>query len=209
MSQSFPTLAIGLMVREAPSVLQRFARYHLDLGVDRIYFVHDGTAADLPESELDFGDGYRDRVTVLGSDDDVWPATTGTRPADHAKRQETVLKYLHGRCECDWLICVDADEFLVPDTSLAETFAAVPDAADSIRAHWAMRDGAAVSKAAATVLSNTPGITVAHFDAISYDRWKQKFEIRKTVTIGGARRRRLACWSAPGPSIPPQIWTGH
>lgn len=59
---------------------------------------------------------------------------------------------------------------------------------DYVAAHWGEIGGEIVSRPAAQALGQSETLRVAHFDAISFARWRDKFAHRRRVSIGDRRR---------------------
>ncbi|WP_246039865.1 glycosyltransferase family 2 protein [Sulfitobacter sabulilitoris] len=89
----------------------RFAAYHIDAGAHRLYIFLDDAN---PQAYAALKAHPKVRVTTC---DAAWWAKRGGRPAKHQVRQSVNATHAYNRkAEVDWLIHMDADEFLVSDT---------------------------------------------------------------------------------------------
>jgi hypothetical protein len=106
----------------------RFAAYHLEAGAHRLYLYLDD---DNPTAYAALKAHPKVRVTTC---DATWWQSQGGRPKKHQVRQTKNATHAYNRgAEVDWLIHMDADEFLVPDRPVAEVLAALPDDTPAVR----------------------------------------------------------------------------
>lgn len=99
----------------------KFAAYHLDRGAHRLYIYLD---AENPTAFAALK--AHPKVRVIRCDDSYWKASGG-RPKKHQVRQTYNATRAYGRrVEVDWLIHMDVDEFLWPDSSVGDILAAIP-----------------------------------------------------------------------------------
>lgn len=99
----------------------RFAAYHLDRGAHRLYIYLD---ADNPTAFAALKAHPKTRVTLC---DNAYWQQAGGRPKKHQARQTRNATHAYNRrVEVDWLIHMDVDEFLWPDTKVADILAALP-----------------------------------------------------------------------------------
>ncbi|MFT4959750.1 MAG: hypothetical protein ACI92Z_000826, partial [Paracoccaceae bacterium] len=100
-----------------------FAAYHLDRGAHRLYIYldDDNQAAFVPLKA-------HPKIRVTLCNDAHWKKLGG-RPKKHQVRQTLNATHAYNRrAEVDWLIHMDVDEFLWPETGVADTLAALsPD----------------------------------------------------------------------------------
>ncbi|KKT62473.1 MAG: LigA [Candidatus Giovannonibacteria bacterium GW2011_GWC2_44_9] len=96
------TVAILMSVRDEESYVDLNIQYHLDLGFDYIFIVNH-CSTDNTNKILNL---YKDnsRVVVIEEQDPIF---------DHAKVTNKLLDYANSNYKVDWLIFLDADEFLV------------------------------------------------------------------------------------------------
>ncbi|MBW4960572.1 glycosyltransferase family 2 protein [Sulfitobacter sp. CW3] len=100
----------------------QFAAYHLAAGAHRIYIYLD---APNPQA-FEFLDAHP-KIRVITCDDKYWKQRKRDRPDMHQVRQTANATHAYNRrAEVDWLIHMDADEFLVADRPVAEILAERP-----------------------------------------------------------------------------------
>lgn len=103
--------AIAMLAREpAPLVLENL-RWHIGQGACEVHlYLDDPTDPVAAQARELLGV----RVTIC--DDAFWDALNGGRPALQTRRQTLIATQAYQQTGCDWLIHLDADEFLfVPD----------------------------------------------------------------------------------------------
>ncbi|MEM8653761.1 MAG: glycosyltransferase family 2 protein [Pseudomonadota bacterium] len=109
---------------KAPAAdILRFAAYHIEHGAHRLYIYldDDNKAAFIPLKN-------HPKVRVQICDRAYWDKLRGWRPAKHQARQTMNATHAYNRrAEVDWLIHMDADEFLVPRTPLSDALSALPE----------------------------------------------------------------------------------
>lgn len=98
----------------APDIL-RFAAHHIELGAKRLYlYLDDDNLAAFNALKP------HPKVRVQMCDAQHWSRLGRDRPAKHQVRQTRNATHAYGRKpEVDWLIHMDVDEFLVPNTSVS------------------------------------------------------------------------------------------
>ncbi|KUF09063.1 glycosyltransferase family 2 protein [Pseudoponticoccus marisrubri] len=98
-----------------------FASWHLELGAHRLYIYLDEEA---PETQAVLK--AHPRIRVITTDAAYWAKRKG-RPEMHQARQGLNARHANNRKpEVDWLAHIDVDEFLLPDTPVAEQLARLP-----------------------------------------------------------------------------------
>ena len=104
----------------------RFAAYHIDAGAHRLYLYLDD-----PDSGAFAPLKAHPKIRVQACDVAHWQKIEGKRPEKHQVRQSRNATHAYNRkVEVDWLIHMDVDEFLVPQTSVSDSLAALnPDTA--------------------------------------------------------------------------------
>ena len=112
----------------APEIL-RFAAYHLEQGAHRLYiYLDDDNAAAYAPLKA------HPKVRVQVCDAAHWKRLAGKRPSKHQVRQTLNATHAYNRrVEVDWLIHMDVDEFLVPQSPVADVLDRVPDTVTSAR----------------------------------------------------------------------------
>tara|TARA_R110002033_G_scaffold53726_9_gene101868 strand:- start:1473 stop:2408 length:936 start_codon:yes stop_codon:yes gene_type:complete len=100
----------------------RFAAYHIEAGAHRLYIYLDD-----PDSDAFAPLKAHPKIRVTRCDMQHWQKLGGKRPEKHQVRQSRNATHAYARrTEVDWLIHMDADEFLVSDTPVADALAALP-----------------------------------------------------------------------------------
>lgn len=122
-----PTFAVVAMMREDPSIIRRFVDFYSTAGAERIEIFHDGP---LPARASLEGPG----VTITECDAAFWQALCGgPRPAVHEQAQAAIYNATWKTCESDWLLVVDADEFVFGPIPIREMLKAIPPEVEAIR----------------------------------------------------------------------------
>ncbi|MEX0368990.1 MAG: glycosyltransferase family 2 protein [Tateyamaria sp.] len=107
----------------------RFAAHHLELGAHRLYiYLDDDNRAAFDALKP------HPKVRVQICDESHWARLGGKRPEKHQVRQTRNATQAYARrTEVDWLIHMDVDEFLVPDTPVSEMLSTLDARATSAR----------------------------------------------------------------------------
>lgn len=112
----------------APDIL-RFAAHHLDQGAHRLYIYLD---AENPAAYTALKN--HPKVRVQTCDATHWKRLGAKRPDKHQVRQTMNATHAYNRrAEVDWLIHMDADEFLVARTPVSDVLDTLPDDQTSAR----------------------------------------------------------------------------
>ncbi|TPE52244.1 glycosyltransferase family 2 protein [Amaricoccus solimangrovi] len=112
-------------MREEPEVVARFATYYHDLGARMVLIYHDGPADHL----RDLNDA---RTTIIACDDAFWERLGG-RPPGLEERQAAVFASGMARCETEWVLLCDGDEFVFGDRPVEQFLEWIPETVDSVR----------------------------------------------------------------------------
>lgn len=100
-----------------------FAAHHIELGAHRLYIYLDEAN---PEAFAHLKAHPKIRVTTC--DDNYWRQRGSKRPRKHQVRQTVNATHAYARTpEVDWLIHIDVDEYLWPDSTIFEALGALPD----------------------------------------------------------------------------------
>ncbi len=100
----------------------RFAAYHIEAGAHRLYIYLDD-----PDSDAFAPLKAHPKVRVTRCDAQHWQQMGGKRPVKHQVRQSRNATHAYARrAEVDWLIHMDADEFLICEQSVADVLGALP-----------------------------------------------------------------------------------
>jgi hypothetical protein len=116
--------SVVAMMRETPDVVRRFVEYYRRLGAAQIYIYHNGPAEEFP--------------AVAGADvtictPEFWARRfVGPVTDSLDERQRICYRDCYARCGGDWLLVVDADEFVFGDRALAPLLARVPARVEAI-----------------------------------------------------------------------------
>ena len=110
------------LVRGSLDRLAGFAAWHLSLGAARVTLY-----LDEPTPEQIAYLSQNPALRVIACDAGFWAAQNKPRPETHQRRQAFVATREYGdSSDLDWLAHIDMDEFLLPQTSVAQSLAAAP-----------------------------------------------------------------------------------
>lgn len=116
------TWGIASTIKAPAADVLRFAAYHLEAGVHRIYIYLDAenpVAYDALKAHP--------KCRPVTCDDAWWAKRRHGRPAKHQARQTMNATHAYNRkAEVDWLIHMDVDEFLVSGQSIATRLSSIP-----------------------------------------------------------------------------------
>lgn len=122
------TWGIVSTIKAPAEAILTFAAHHLEIGAHRIHIFLD---EDCPEARRALADHPRCTVTVT---DAAYWAKRRKRPDAHQARQTiNATRAYRRRPGVDWLCHIDVDEFLAPETPLAQQLAALPADARTAR----------------------------------------------------------------------------
>ncbi len=109
------------LLRGPLSRIAGFAAWHLSLGAARVTLYLD----DPDPAQIAYLD--HPRVTLIPCTPQFWAGLDRPRPDAHQRRQALVATDAYrDSAGLNWLAHIDMDEFLLPETSVAETLAAAP-----------------------------------------------------------------------------------
>lgn len=116
------TWGLATTIKADTDQILAFAAYHIELGAHRLYIY-----LDEPNPEAFARLKAHPKVRVFDCDTDWWKKRQGKRPVKHQVRQSLNANHAYSRrAEVDWLIHMDVDEFLWPDSPLPAQLAALP-----------------------------------------------------------------------------------
>lgn len=119
MTRDTPTWGLCATILAPAGDILSFAAYHLEAGAHRLYLYLD---APCPDAMSFLKAHPKIRVTVC--DAAYWDKLNGRRPVKHQVRQTMNATHAYARrAEVDWLIHMDADEFLVSDRAICQHLA--------------------------------------------------------------------------------------
>lgn len=160
------TWGIVTTVKANAKTIMTWVAYHLEAGADEIQLYLD-TPCPRAEQAL----AGHPKVKVILCDEKYWrrrrPLEEHQRPPMHQARQFANAKWAYMHTKLDWLIHIDIDEFLWPETPVAGQLAALPDSALCAR----IRPLEALSSEG----QNTPeGVTYFKSAALPWDQRKEE-----------------------------------
>ena len=113
---------IVMTVHEPAQLVLANVGWHLGTGASEIHVYLDDPEDPVSGALEALG---RVRITHCGAAHWHQNAPSGRRPPTHRRRQGLNANHALKRCEVDWLIHLDADEFIVQDRPLGDEMAAV------------------------------------------------------------------------------------
>lgn len=175
------SFSVAALMKEEPAVVRRFVAHYRAIGAERIYVLHDGPLDPLIAAGLDPAALDAEGVTLVGCDAAFWMRERGALPGHVQERLRAASAVAHQWCGSDWLLCCDADEYVIDRMPVAEFLDRIPPEVDAVL----IRPAEAVWG---------PGEDI---DAPFGSTW-----FRRRSTAAGLRRLRL--W---GPLFP-LLWRG-
>lgn len=127
MAISEPTWAVVATVDEHPAVVQAFVAWHLTQGAAHVFLY-----CDRPNDPVREKLAHLRQVTVLACDETHWERIGKSRPRRHQVRQVRNARDAYARTDADWLVHIDADEFLWSSLPIAQHLSALADDTDSL-----------------------------------------------------------------------------
>ena len=118
------TFSTVSLMQETPDVVQTFVRYYRNAGAAQMLVYYDGPAPDLRLEGTD--------AVLVECDAAFWTAACGARPEAVEDRQSAVYEAAYARCGADWLLVVDADEFVFGDRGIPEFLDLIPAEVDAV-----------------------------------------------------------------------------
>ncbi len=121
MTQSRKTWGIVSTIRAPRSDIMRFAAHHLDIGADRLHiFLDEPPTEDLTALRA------HPRIKVRLCDAAFWKRRGRPRPDKHQVRQSQNANLVYARTDLDWVAHIDVDEFLWPQSPIADVLRELP-----------------------------------------------------------------------------------
>ncbi|WP_138470123.1 glycosyltransferase family 2 protein [Poseidonocella sp. HB161398] len=118
--------SVVIIANESEEVMQRVLGHYLAQPLERLYLFWDGPAAQAPAAA-------DPRLELVLCDAAFWAKASGGLPASIEEKQDVVYRRAAAGCGSDWLLVVDADEFLIAPRPLGEILAAVPEEVEAVR----------------------------------------------------------------------------
>ena len=126
MAEHSATWAVVAMVDEAPDLTCAFAGWHLALGASEVHLY-----LDRPDDPVFDRLRHVPGVLLTRCDRAYWQDVHRRgRPYVHMMRQRMNATHAYLNCGADWLIHIDADEYLSPTHSVSLDLASVPSDLD-------------------------------------------------------------------------------
>lgn len=119
---SFSTVSL---MRETPDVVRRFAEFYHAAGAEETIVAIDGEADELDGLSVP-------GLVIVAANAAFWDSLGIERPEFLEDRQAAVSQYALRRCRSDWLLVVDADEFVFGDRPISGFLDGIPAGHDSV-----------------------------------------------------------------------------
>jgi len=143
--QKTPTFSVCSVMREPVFVVDCFIQHYLALGAERIIIVWDGLPDEDQRAQLE-SIAPATILKLVYCDDDFLNARGLERDkAALEDIQHAGYHYAYQKCDSDWMLFCDADEFLHTTSSLTELLEPIPSDVPSIHirnleAVWGLED---------------------------------------------------------------------
>lgn len=127
MTQQYTTWSVVATVDEPPEVISCFVGWYLSLGASQIFLYF-----DRPDDPAAAVFDALPAVEVVRCDNAHWAAFSKRRPDRHQVRQTRNATHAYLKMQTDWLLHVDADEFLWSVQPVSGNLSVVDAACDSL-----------------------------------------------------------------------------
>lgn len=121
-----PIWSVAATVSEPDPLVLAFVAHYLDAGANTIYLYFDEDQPDLRRKLSSV-----DACIMHVCDSEHWKGLGVERPWTQTGRQIINLQHAYNYCEADWLLHVDADEYLVDIPSVVEQLESLPEQIDT------------------------------------------------------------------------------
>lgn len=134
------TWHVGAIMNEPQTEVLRFAAWYFEAGAHGMTLLFDNPedpAADILEDHPN--------VTVVRCTADFWERLGFSPEARFPRRQNAAMTWLYRQCDEDWLLNVDADEFMHMPTGVDRFLNSIPNDIETVRVESAenlMTEGA-------------------------------------------------------------------
>lgn len=132
---SGPTWAIVATVDEPAPLVAAFVAHHLNEGAQAVHLFLDKSDPDTIKALR----GMKGCILTRCNREHWEAQNNGKHPYLHTRRQIINANLTYGTCEADWLIHIDADEFIRSGAAVTQALAEVPDDCDHLRLRVAER----------------------------------------------------------------------
>lgn len=122
-----PTWAVVATVDEPPALVQAFVAWHLSLGAQAVFLYFD--RPDDPAIRLF---AHLPQVIAVSCDTAHWLHVGKSRPRRHQVRQVRNARDAYTQTRADWLVHIDADEFIWPHQGVSDGLVSVDPNADCL-----------------------------------------------------------------------------
>ncbi|UWQ91197.1 glycosyltransferase family 2 protein [Rhodobacteraceae bacterium M382] len=123
------TWHVGAILNEPLAETLRFAAWYLDAGATGLTLLFDN-----PQDPAIGVLGDHPQITCIPCTPEFWQARGVTQDTRFTKRQNVGLTWIYRQQGCDWLLNVDADEFMyLPDSDIAACLSDLPAEVDVFR----------------------------------------------------------------------------
>lgn len=117
------TFSVVSYLRETRDVVERFAKYYVGLGATEILIYTDGDAGHL--AGISAGG-----LTITECNAAFWADFPGGKPASLEAAQSAAFMAGYKSAKSDWVLIVDADEFVFGDVAMPDFLVSIPPATD-------------------------------------------------------------------------------
>ena len=115
--------SVVAMMRETPEIIRRFVDYYLELGAAEVFVYYNGPAEEVPATA---------GATRINCDPAFWDRNSDMPLSTLEERMRICYRDCRSRCSTEWLLIVDADEFVFGEKDLSSLLDSVPDNVNSI-----------------------------------------------------------------------------
>lgn len=134
MVNDIPTWTVVATVNEPPALVQAFVAWHLSQGASAVLLY-----CDDPSDEVQGVFAHLPQVDVIVCDDLHWQRVNNGRPHRHEVRQVCNAREAYAKAETDWVLHIDADEFVWSGPGVGQALAATAPDVDALIAPVAER----------------------------------------------------------------------
>lgn len=129
-----PSWSVICYANEAPEHLRAFVAWHLAQGAEKIHLMLDNTDGEV-ENMFD----HLPQVHARVFRPDYWTIPEGKTEVGRKFKHDFLSTKAYHESRSDWVLHIDVDEFILPETSVEQTLESVPDDVPGIRVYAADR----------------------------------------------------------------------